>query len=164
MMREDDFRTSPEEMILGSHTTTNSLTVMRNPLWMCRHNRKQQLPQKGLSPSFLSLERHSCASASFSVDKIQSRSLADHRRARIVRKKNEYRARGWQQSTACAFEQFDVSESAQIREYFAGKSMTRVARRSYSPDISPPGFCFHGYAKKQIKNRVITEGDDLEAH
>jgi hypothetical protein len=80
-----------------------------------------------------------------------------------VRKKHEYRAQGWQQSTACASEQLDVPESAQILEYFAGNSMTRVPRRFYSPDISSPDFCFDGYAKKQIKNGVITDGDDLGA-
>jgi hypothetical protein len=97
------------------------------------------------------------------VDKIQSRSFADHRCARIVRKKHECGAQDWQHSTACASEQLDVSESAQIYEYFAGKSMTRVARRFYSPNISPPDFCIDGYAKKQIKKGVITERDDLEA-
>jgi hypothetical protein len=65
---------------------------------------------------------------------------------------------------ACAYEQLDVLESAQIHEYFAGKSITRVAHRCYSPDISPPDFCVDEYAKKQIKNGGITEGDKLEGN
>jgi hypothetical protein len=56
MMSEHDFGTSPEQMILGSHTTVNSLTIMRNRMRMCRHERKQQLPEKALSQPSCSLE------------------------------------------------------------------------------------------------------------
>jgi hypothetical protein len=56
-----------------------------------------------------------------------------------------------------------VFYSAQIDEYFAGKSMMRVVRCFYSPDMSPPDFCFDEHAKKQIKNGVVTEGDAREA-
>jgi hypothetical protein len=56
MMSEHDFGASPEPMILDSHTTANSLTVVQNPMWICRHERKQKLPQNGLSQSSFSLE------------------------------------------------------------------------------------------------------------
>jgi hypothetical protein len=82
------------------------------------------------------------------VDKIQSRSFADHRCARIVRKKHEYHAQSWQLSIACASGQLDMLQSARIPEYFAGKPIMRVARRFYTPDISLLDFSFDGDATK----------------
>jgi histone-lysine N-methyltransferase SETMAR len=49
-----------------------------------------------------------------------------------------------------------------IREYFARKNMTRLPHPAYSPDLSPCDFWFFGYAKERMKDRVVTDEDDLE--
>jgi hypothetical protein len=56
MMSEHDLGTSAGQMIFDSQSATNSLTVVRNPVWMFRHEPKQPLRDKGLSQSSFSLE------------------------------------------------------------------------------------------------------------
>jgi transposase len=49
-----------------------------------------------------------------------------------------------------------------IQEYFARKEMTRAPHPVYSPDLSPCDFSLFGYAKKRMKDQIITYESDLE--
>jgi hypothetical protein len=40
--------------------------------------------------------------------------------------------------------------------------MVRALHPVYSPDLSPCDFWFFGYAKKRMKNHIITDEIDLE--
>jgi hypothetical protein len=49
-----------------------------------------------------------------------------------------------------------------IREYFARKTIAKVPHPVCSPNLSPYGFCFFGYANEWLKNQIITSEDDME--
>jgi hypothetical protein len=49
-----------------------------------------------------------------------------------------------------------------IQEYFARKKMMTTPYPVHSPYFSPCDFRFFGYAKKQLKDQLITEESDLE--
>jgi hypothetical protein len=57
---------------------------------------------------------------------------------------------------------FMCHNGCMIRDSFARKTLVRVPRPVYSPDLSPCDFRFVGHAKQRMKNKIITSEGDLE--
>jgi hypothetical protein len=57
---------------------------------------------------------------------------------------------------------FMCQNESKIQEYFTRKKTTRTPDPIHSRDLSQCDFWFFGYAKKQLKERLITDKSDLE--
>jgi hypothetical protein len=49
-----------------------------------------------------------------------------------------------------------------IQEHFASEKITRTSHPVYFPDLSPCDFWPFGYAKDQLKDRIITDDGTFE--
>jgi hypothetical protein len=70
--------------------------------------------------------------------------------------------KSWQEPTGRATNNPMCHHGRKIQDYFARKTMMRVPNPVCSADPSLSDFWFFGYAKKRIKNQIITGEEDLE--